>query len=62
MIRSKAMAFVSGKGMSQCRPDGLTYEGHWKDDKREGRGKQVTKSGVVQEGTWRNDKYVGADG
>ncbi|MDR0552934.1 MAG: hypothetical protein LBG13_02475, partial [Holosporales bacterium] len=32
------------------------YEGDWKNDKREGKGKIVYVNGNVYEGDWKNDK------
>ncbi|KNC48087.1 CMRP Flagellar component [Thecamonas trahens ATCC 50062] len=39
--------------------NGSVYEGEWKDDKRDGRGKLVSASGEVYEGEWKADKRHG---
>jgi hypothetical protein len=39
--------------------DGNIYEGEWKDDKRNGRGKYTKVNGNVYEGEWKDDKRSG---
>ena len=34
--------------------DGRIYKGHWKNDKRHGRGTFIFKDGNEKSGTWRN--------
>lgn len=35
------------------------YEGEFKDDMKNGKGKYFYFDGAIKEGTWENDKYVG---
>ena len=56
-----------GKGL-QSWNDGSMYEGYWKNDKANGRGRLIHANGDVYEGEWLNDKahgkgiYIHADG
>lgn len=40
--------------------DGSYYIGWFKNNKREGEGKYVDKSGFTQEGQWANDQFLNA--
>ena len=37
-----------------------TYEGQWKNEKREGKGRQQYKDGRIFDGDFKNDKMNGA--
>jgi len=39
--------------------DGNRYEGHWKNDKREGKGTLIWANGTKYEGDWKNSKIEG---
>lgn len=54
--------FVQGIKCGQGKfvaSDGTSYEGEWKDDKRNGKGKYTYSEGRVYEGDWVNDKMHG---
>ena len=36
--------------------DGSIYKGHWRNNKRNGRGKYISVNGDILEGLWHNDK------
>jgi hypothetical protein len=36
--------------------EGFEYDGEWKDDRKEGRGKMKYVDGSVYEGIWKDDK------
>ena len=38
---------------------GITYEGHWKDNVKDGYGIMKWPDGSVYEGEWNNDKFSG---
>lgn len=40
-------------------PDGATYEGEWKDDVAQGKGKLIHPDGDIYYGEWKNDKANG---
>lgn len=52
------MGLLFGKIINKHRADGSRYEGNWKADKKEGKGKLVAASGTIQEGIWYNDKLT----
>ena len=39
--------------------DGSLYEGQWKNDKANGRGRLIYSDGDVYEGEWKDDKSHG---
>eukprot|EP00826_Nyctotherus_ovalis_P002902 TRINITY_DN10583_c0_g5_i1.p1 TRINITY_DN10583_c0_g5~~TRINITY_DN10583_c0_g5_i1.p1 ORF type:complete len:372 (+),score=40.79 TRINITY_DN10583_c0_g5_i1:143-1258(+) len=47
-----------GRGV-QCWPDGSKYEGYWKHDMANGKGRLIHSDGGVYEGNWVNDKASG---
>ena len=52
------IAKKSGKGVF-IRPNGDTYEGSWKEDKREGLGSELLKNGEKYQGNWTNNQREG---
>ena len=40
-------------------PDGTTYVGEWKNDKRHGQGTLTSLDGLTYVGEWKNDKTNG---
>lgn len=47
-----------GEGI-QTWADGSLYEGYWKNDKANGRGRLIHADGDVYEGEWKDDKAHG---
>lgn len=40
-------------------PDSSRYEGNWRNDKANGKGKLIHADGDVYDGEWKNDKAEG---
>jgi len=54
----KVSAKRDGVGV-QFWPDGSKYEGMWRNDKANGRGRMTHSNGDVYEGEWKDDKACG---
>ena len=55
---TKGFSTRHGQGKA-AYPNGATFEGEWKDDKKHGQGKYTDLDGNIQEGEWKEDSFVG---
>ena len=57
--REKEISSVKMQRGTYTYPDGTTYDGEWKDEKRHGQGIWIRPDGMKYEGEWKNDKPNG---